>query len=68
MTHNGYRSTSDGFLTDYLSLDESAGTIIRQLKKTLKPDTRRKLVRELLNLDKKQLEILDKMDRLAKPT
>ena len=62
MANDGYKKALDGLLETYLSLDESAATILRQLKKPPKPDTRRKLVRELRNLDKKQLEILDKMD------
>jgi hypothetical protein len=68
MTRNGYRSAFDGFLTDYLSLDESAETIVRQMMKTPNAELRRKLVRELRNLEKKRLELLDQMDNLAKST
>jgi hypothetical protein len=52
----------------YLSLGDSAGTIVRQLKKTSNAISRRKIVGELRNLDMKRLELLDQMDNLAKST
>jgi hypothetical protein len=58
----------NGLLETYVSLDESAETIVRQLKKTANADTRGKLIRELRNLETKRLELLDQMDNLAKST
>jgi hypothetical protein len=68
MAHDGYRRAFDGLLETYVSLDESAETIVRQLKKIANADTRSKLVRELRNLEKKRLELLDEMDNLPKST
>ncbi len=68
MANDGYKKAFDGLLKSYLTLGDSAGTIVRKLKKTLNADTRSKLVRELRSLDKKQLELLDQMDNLAKST
>jgi hypothetical protein len=68
MASDGYREAFDGILETYLSLDESAGPIIRQLKKTPNTELRIKLVREMRSLEKKRLELLDQMDDLAKPT
>jgi hypothetical protein len=58
----------DRLLKTYLSLGDSAGTIVRQLKKTSNAISRRKIVGELRNLDMKRLELLDQMDNLAKST
>ena len=66
MPNDGHKLVFDDLLKTYLSLGDSAGTIVRKLKKTLNADTRSKLVRELRSLDKKQLELLDQMDNLAK--
>jgi hypothetical protein len=63
---NGYKKAFDGILKSYVSLDESAETIVRQLKKTPNTDTRGKLIQELRNLEKKRLGLLDQMDNLAK--
>jgi hypothetical protein len=68
MANDGKKKAFDGLLETYHSLDDSAETIVRQLKKTPNADTRGKLVRELRNLDKKRLELLDQMDNLAKST
>ena len=68
MANDGYKKAFDGLLETYVSLDESAETIVRQLKKTPNPDTRGKLVRELRNCEKKRLELLDQMDSLGKST
>jgi hypothetical protein len=66
MTKAGYEKAFDSRLNTYVSLDESAGTLVRILKRTPNPDTRGKLVRELRNLEKKRRELLDQMDDLAK--
>ena len=68
MVSNGYKKAFDGLLKTYVSLDESAETIVRQLKKIPNTDTRGKLIQELRNLEKRRLELLDKMDNLAKST
>jgi hypothetical protein len=68
MVSNGYKKAFDGILKSYVSLDESAETIVRQLNKTPNTDTRGKLIQELRNLEKRRLELLDKMDNLAKST
>ena len=68
MANDGYKKAFNGLLETYVSLDESAETIIRQLKKTANAELRIKLVRELRNLEKKRLELLDQMDNLAKST
>jgi hypothetical protein len=68
MAHDAYRKAFDDFLEGNQSLDESAETIVRQLKRTPKPESRSKLVRELRNLEKMRLELLDQMDNLAKST
>jgi hypothetical protein len=57
-----------GLVKVYLSLGDSAGAIIRQLKRTPNADTRSKLVAELRSLDKKRLDLLDQIDNLAKST
>ena len=67
MANDGYKSF-DGLLKIYVSLGDSAGPIIRNLKRTPNADTRSKLVRELRSLDRKRLELLDQMDNLAKST
>jgi hypothetical protein len=68
MANDGYKKAFDGILKSYVSLDESAETIVRQLKKTPNTDTRGKLIQELRNLEKRRLELLDQMDNLPKPT
>jgi hypothetical protein len=62
-----YKKEFDALLKTYLSPSDSAGTLVRQLKKT-PTDTRGKLTQELRSLDKKQLELLDQLDNLAKST
>ena len=66
MAKNGYKKAFDGLLETYVSLDESAETIVRQLRKTPNADTRGKLVAELRNLETKRIELLGQMDDLAK--
>ena len=68
MPGDGYKKAFDGLLNTYVSLDESAGTIVLQLKKTSKPESRSKIIAELRNLEKKRLELLDQMDGLSKST
>jgi len=65
---NDDKKAFDGLLNTYVSLDESAGTIVRQLKKTPKPESCSKNIAELRSLEKKRLELLDRMDNLAKST
>jgi hypothetical protein len=62
---NDDKRAFDGLLQDYATLDESADIVVRRLKKTPNPDNRRKIVKELRNLEKKRLELLDQMDNLA---
>jgi hypothetical protein len=68
MAIDGYKKVFDGLLETYVSLDESAETIIRQLRKTPKPESRSKIIAELRSLEMRWLELLDQMDNLAKPT
>ena len=68
MANESFKRAFDSLMETYLSLNDSAGPIIRNLKKPLNADTRRKLVGELRNLDMKRLELLDQMDSLAKST
>jgi hypothetical protein len=65
---NDDKRTFEILLDDYAALDESADTVVRQLRKISNPDNRRKIINELRNLEKKRLELLDQMDNLAKPT
>jgi hypothetical protein len=57
-----------GLLETYVCLDDSSETIVHHLKKIANSDGRSKLVRELRNLEKKRLEPLDQMGKLAKST
>ena len=66
MANDGYKKAFDGLLETYVSLDESAKTIVRQLKKTPKPESRSKIIAELRNLEERRLELLDQMDDLGK--
>jgi hypothetical protein len=68
MANGGYKKAFDDLFETYLSLSESAGSIVRNMEKTPNADARGKLVQELRSLDKKRLEILDQMDNLAKST
>jgi hypothetical protein len=65
---NDDKKVFDGLLQDYVRLDESADIIIRQLRKISNPDSRRKIVKELRNLENRRLELLGQMDGLAKTT
>src|SRR5258705_13680837 len=67
MASDGKRAF-DRLLKTYLSLGDSARTLVRQLKKTSNAISRRKMVGELRNLDMKRLELLDQMDNLANST
>ena len=60
---DGKKAFTD-LLETYVSLGESAETIVRQLKKMSNPDARRKIVQELRNLDKKCLELFVQTDNL----
>jgi len=66
MATDGHKLVFDDFLKTYLSLGDSAGTIVCKLRKTPNADTRRNLVRELRSLDRKRLELLDQIDDLTK--
>jgi hypothetical protein len=66
MAIDGYTKAFHDLLKTYLSLGDSAGTIVRRLKKIPNADTRSKLLGELRSLDKKRLELLDQMDNLTK--
>jgi hypothetical protein len=68
MANDEYKKAFDGLLEKYWSLSESAGTIVRNLKKTPNADIHRKLTQELRSLDKKRAELLDQMDNLSKAT
>ncbi|HEV7965980.1 MAG TPA: hypothetical protein VGP19_00325 [Candidatus Acidoferrales bacterium] len=66
MPNNGCKKAFGGQLETDVALDESAETILRQLKRT-PAGTRGKLVQELRNLEMKRLRLLDQLDNLAKP-
>jgi hypothetical protein len=55
-------------MENFVGLDESASTIVRQLRKISSPASRRKIINELRNLENKRLELLDQMDDLGKST
>jgi len=65
---NNRQKVFDGLLQDYAALDESADIVVRQLRKISNPDSRRKIIKELRNLENRRLELLDQMDGLAKST
>jgi hypothetical protein len=65
---NESKKAFHGLLDDYAALDESAATIVRQLRKISKPDSRRKIIKELRNIESRRLEFLDRMDNLVKST
>lgn len=67
MASDLYQKAFDGLLETYLSLGDSAGTIVRKMRKTANAEIRGKLIIELRSLDKKRLELLDQMDGLPKP-
>jgi hypothetical protein len=54
---NGDKKALDGLLEDYAFLDESADIIVRQLRKISNPDSRRKIVKEFRNLEKRRLAL-----------
>jgi hypothetical protein len=68
MANDGYKKVFDGLLETYVSLDDSAETIVRQLRKTPKPESRSKIIAELRSLEMRRLELLNQMDNLPKPT
>ena len=68
MAIEGYKKALESLLETYVSLGDSADTVVRFLKKTANAETRGKLIAELRSLDQKRLEILDQLDGLAKPT
>ena len=65
---NDEKRVFDGLLEDYTALEESADIIVRQLRKISNPDNRRKIVKELRNLENRRLELLNEMDSLGKST
>jgi hypothetical protein len=68
MPNDGHKKAFDALLEAYVGLDDSAETIVRQLKKTPNADTRSELITELRNLETRRLELLDQMHDLAKST
>jgi hypothetical protein len=68
MTSDRYKEEFDGLLDTYVSLDDSTKTIVRQWRKTPKPESCSKIIAELRSLEKKRLELLDQMDNLGKST
>jgi hypothetical protein len=62
---NDDKRAFENLLEDYAALDESAETIVRQLRKISNPDNRRKIVVELRNLEERRVEILDQMRNLG---
>jgi len=66
MATDGYKKAFDALLKPYLPFDESAETIVRQLKKTTKSESPAKIIAELRSLEMRRLELLDQMDNLAK--
>ena len=65
---NDEKRVFDDLLDDYAVLDESADTVVRQLRKISNLDSRRKIIKELRNLENRRREFLDQMDNLAKST
>jgi hypothetical protein len=65
---NDSKKVFDGLLEDYVGLDENADIIVRQLRKISNPDSRRKIIRELRNLENRRLEFLGQMDDLLNST
>jgi hypothetical protein len=68
VTDESFKKAFDGLMETYISLADSAETIIRQVKKTANTELRGKLVQELRNLEIRRIELLDQMDNLAKST
>jgi hypothetical protein len=68
MANEENRKVFDSLLETYVSLDESAETIVRQLRKTPKPESRGRIIGELRNIEKRRLELLERMDNLLKST
>ena len=64
---NDDKRVFDDLLEDYAALDESADIVVWGLRKISNPDSRRKIIKELRNLENRRLEFLDQMDDLAKP-
>jgi hypothetical protein len=58
-------SEVDALYQNYFDLADHAGIIVRELRKTAKADTRRKLRGELRSLDTKRIALLDQLDDLA---
>ncbi len=48
---NDSKKVFNGLLKDYVRLDESADVVVRQLRKISNPDSRRKIIKELRNLE-----------------
>jgi|HubBroStandDraft_6_1064221.scaffolds.fasta_scaffold410886_1 hypothetical protein len=63
---NDDKRAFETLLEDYAALDESAETIVRQLRKITNPDNRRRIVVELQSLESRRVEILDQMHNLGK--
>ena len=61
---NDSKKVFNCLLEDYVRLDESADIVVRQLRKISNPDSRRKVIKELRNLENRRLELLDEMDNL----
>jgi hypothetical protein len=65
---NESKKVFNDLMENYVGLGESANTIVRQLRKISNPDSRRKIINELRNLENKWLELLDMADELTKST
>jgi len=65
MTNDG-NNVFNGLLENYVGLDESADTIVRRFRKISSPYSRRKIIKELRNLENRRLEFLDQVDDLTK--
>ena len=65
---NESKKVFNDLMENYVGLGESANTKVRQLRKISSPDSRRKIINELRNLENKRLELLDMADELTKST
>jgi hypothetical protein len=68
MADSRLKSEIDELLQTYVDLGAGAAIIVRQLRKTVNADVRRKLIAELRNADKKRIELLNYVERIAQPS
>ena len=59
MTNDRLKKEIDGILQTYLDLGNNAVILVRELKKTSSAKVRSKLIDELRDTDKKQIELLN---------